>query len=208
MRIKDKETGEAYEVNGSYFDRKKCSDGRIYLKNLAGIDVPDISMRKFMTDYEPVAPTIIDFEPIAVSKLSGLEIADKDYVEGDKKYFTYDEAMEVQEKLKLTGWRLPTRKEWVLICEEFACGDDGDLHGQLLSERLRLGLNGWQYHEDQRVRSVGGYGYYWSSVASSATNARYLYFDAAYVYPSHSYYRAYGFSVRLVRDLHKEAQND
>lgn len=142
------------------------------------------------------------FFPIAVSELARVEIADRDYTEGGKKYFTFDKACAIEKKLN-NGWRLPTRKEWTLICEEFACGDDGCLSGQLLIDKLGLGLNGWQYHEDQQVRGVGALGLYWSSVADSATIARDLNFTTASVLPSYGDTRARGFSVRLVRDVEK-----
>ena len=46
--------------------------------------------------------------------------------------------------------------------------------------------------------SAGDYGYYWSSVASSSSNAYYLYFLSSIVRPSGNSYRFYGFSVRCV----------
>lgn len=137
-----------------------------------------------------------------ISKLANIEIASHDYSEGDKKYFTFDEACEIEEKLG-NGWRLPTRKEWVLICEEFACGEDGELNAGMLMDKLKLGLNGnvGPWASNQQVRNVGANGYYWSSVADSATYARGLDFNPANVYPSYGYGRAYGFSVRLVKDV-------
>lgn len=142
-----------------------------------------------------------------VSKLAGVEIATKDYTEGDKKLFTFDQACSIEKKLN-NGWRLPTRKEWVLICEEFTCGDDGNLDAQLLMDKLGLGLHGWQDDEDQQLRSVGSGGFYWSSVADSATYARNLDFNAANVYPSSSFNRGFGFSIRLVKDVAKELNNE
>lgn len=52
------------------------------------------------------------------SELAKVLIAPEDYVEDEKKYFTWEEACEIKDKLN-NGWRLPTRSEWVLICEEF-----------------------------------------------------------------------------------------
>ena len=47
-----------------------------------------------------------------------------------------------------------------------------------------------------------GYGYYWSStVATSGTNAYYLYFSSSELYPSGVHYRGFGFSVRCVAPL-------
>ncbi|MBR5835213.1 MAG: hypothetical protein IKY66_03520 [Bacteroidales bacterium] len=47
---------------------------------------------------------------------------------------------------------------------------------------------------------VGGYGYCWCAVPGSAANGRYLNFYSGYVYPLSSNHRAYGFSVRAVRE--------
>lgn len=210
MKVQEKETGKIYQVNGTYFDKQKCGDGRVYLADLEGRPVADTSLRELMLDYVPLADKVYLFSPIAESKLAGVEIADKDYTEGDKRHFTYDEAMKIQKKLKRTGWRLPTRKEWVLICEEFACGEDGELDAKMLMDKLKLGLNGYvsPWSSLQQVRDVGANGNFWSSAAAGGANARDLYFHPANVYPSDGSNRAYGFSVRLVRDLQKEKQND
>ena len=45
---------------------------------------------------------------------------------------------------------------------------------------------------------AGGYGYYWSSVGRSSSNANNLYFGSGFVYPSGYYGRYYGFSIRCV----------
>lgn len=142
---------------------------------------------------------VVDFDIVVTSKLAKVDVAATDYVEGDKKYFTFDEALEVQEKLKDTGWRLPTRSEWVLLCEEFG-QKDNQLDSEILQKNLRLEKLGW---EDGRgmTYSVGEEGNYWSSRPySSVTNSCGLYFNASDVYPSNYYYRWYGFPVRLVRD--------
>lgn len=148
-----------------------------------------------------IAPEIVfdSFDSVVVSHLANVMIADKDYSEGDKKYFTFDEACEIEKKLN-NGWRLPTRKEWVLICEEFACNDGGKLDSSMLMDKLKLGLNGYQEGAGG-IWDVGAHGLYWSSVADSATYARHLSFNPTNVYPSYGDNRAYGFSVRLVKDV-------
>ena len=45
---------------------------------------------------------------------------------------------------------------------------------------------------------VGYDGYYWSSVGRTSSGAYYLLFGSGDVYPSGSYYRYFGFSVRCV----------
>lgn len=142
-----------------------------------------------------------EFKPLIVSKLAEIEIADKDYTEGGKKYFTSEEALEVEKKMEGTGWRLPTRHEWVLICEEFANGENGVLSPELLEEKLGLGKHGRYNFEDSRLYYSGDYANYWSRSGESSTTAFRLVFSASYVYPSYNSPRYYGFSLRLVRDL-------
>lgn len=135
------------------------------------------------------------------SRLTNLIIAGEDYVEGDKKHFTYDEAMDIQRSLP-DGWRLPTRSEWALICEEFG-QKEGELDTNTLVNNLRLGRN--RYVNNGSLTSAGSNGYYWSSTAYSATYAYNLYFSSSNVNPSNSNNRRNGFSVRLVRrGLHAE----
>ena len=142
-----------------------------------------------------------DLAVIATSKLAGVEIAAEDYVEGDKRHFTWDEAIEAVEKLG-NGWRLPTRKEWSLICEEFGCDEDGRLSGGLLAKNLNLKANGWKDYNNGSLNYSGTYGYWWSSTASNTTNHYYLvYGTSSGLYSGYDDYRYYGFSVRCVRDV-------
>jgi len=141
-----------------------------------------------------------DFAVIATSKLAGVEIAAEDYVEGDKKHFTWDEAIEAVKKLG-NGWRLPTRKEWSLICEEFGCDEDGELSGGLLAKNLNLKANGWKDNNGS-LNDSGTYGYWWSSTAHRTTYRYFLYYNTSNGLNSGSgYYRDFGFSVRCVRDV-------
>lgn len=141
------------------------------------------------------------------SKLLPIEIATNDYweasdddndpavVNGEKRYFTWDEAMAI----KADGWRLPTRTEWMRLCIEF-----GEIHGDIdpdiLTEALGLGKNGYIYSGP--LRNAGYEGDYWTSTAGPSTSvAYYLYFDTGGVNPSNYGYRSLGFSARLVRDV-------
>lgn len=132
------------------------------------------------------------------SETAGLIIAPEDYTESDKKYFTWDEAMALDLP---DGWRLPTRHEWVLICEEFANGPDGRLEFPLLEKALGLKKNGYYDPEYEKVDNQGSNGHYWSATAySAATYAYSLSFDSSNVSPQGDSSKYYGFSVRLVKD--------
>ena len=57
------------------------------------------------------------------------------------------------------------------------------------------------YRNGSSVSSVGSYGGYWSSTAYYTSNAYYVDFYSGSLSPASNYYRYYGFSVRLVRDV-------
>lgn len=141
------------------------------------------------------------------SKLTGLIVAPGNVtkaIAGDigtevdgKMYLTYDEAMELETKLP-DGWRLPTRSEWVLLCEEFGQDENGELNGDVLAKNLDLSQNGW-LSEDGDSLSVGLLGYYWSSSikdSSFAYNLNFNSFSAA----TDNVYKRVGRSVRLVKE--------
>lgn len=133
------------------------------------------------------------------SKLANILIAPEDYIEGDKKHFTWDEAMEIEKKLN-NGWRLPSRHEMVLIAEEFSRNVETDeLEGKYLQKNLGLRLSG--YKSTSVLYNTGTYGFYWSRTASSTTFAYYLSFDSTNIYPAYLSNRYVGYSVRLVKDL-------
>lgn len=135
------------------------------------------------------------------SELAKVIIAPEDYVDGDKKYFTWDEAMALDLP---DGWRLPTRREWVLISEEFACCHDGELSADELIRNLKLNKNGWIDGRGQ-LHELDANGSYWSSVAySTATVAHGFDFGSDYLYPQYYYSKGFGFSVRLVKDMEEK----
>lgn len=141
---------------------------------------------------------------VAVSKLAKVEIADHDYIEGNKKHFSFDEALEIEKKLKSTGWRLPTRSEWVLICEEFGRNLEIDeLEGQWLQKNLGLALNGYINRYSSSPYGVGSYGFYWSRTAIDSNYAYLLGLSSSNANPASSNAKYLGFSVRCVKDLRK-----
>jgi hypothetical protein len=62
-----------------------------------------------------------------------------------------------------------------------------------------LNLNGHRDYADGSLYTVGSYGYYWSSTVNG-TNTWYLYFGSGNADMSDSYGRAFGFSVRCLKD--------
>ena len=139
----------------------------------------------------------LKLDPI-ISKSANILIASEDYVEGDKKHFTWDEAMKIGEKVG-DGWRLPTRHEWALICEEFG-QKDGKLDSDTLIKNIGVGSHGGL--DTSGLYTAGYGGYYWSATPHSIGNYAYnLYFYSGYLNPSNNDDRSYGFSVRLVKEI-------
>lgn len=136
---------------------------------------------------------------LTISKLANIQIADEDYHDGNKYLFTFEEALKVEESLKGMGWRLPTRSEWVLLCEEFG-QEVGKLASGMLCDKLKLKKRGYYYNSGS-LYGEGSYGHYWSRTVDSGAYAYSLEFNSSRVYPQIIYDRGNGFALRLVRDL-------
>lgn len=129
---------------------------------------------------------------------TGLIVAPEDYQEGDKKHFTYDEALEIEKKLN-NGWRLPTRSELVLLVEEFGQDAHGQLNTTTIMKNLKLTYTG---RVDNGSHGYTTNGYWWSRTAYDSNYAYYLYGYSSYVFPGTDYSTRYnGFAVRLVKEV-------
>lgn len=161
--------------------------------------------------------TAAEWEEKAIkSKLANLLIAPEDYYElvdnaegtEEKKHFTWKEAMALEEKIG-NGWRLPTRHEWALICEDFANDENGELSSEKLRKSLALSLSGF-VNEAGNLAGVGSFGRFWSRTAYDwgASNSRYfayyLSLNSSDVYPQLNDYQSGGFAVRMVKELPHE----
>ncbi|MDP2663993.1 MAG: FISUMP domain-containing protein [bacterium] len=92
------------------------------------------------------------------------------------------------------GWRVPTNAEW---SSEEATFSPQSLVGAYASP-LKLTAGGYRSRTNGSLLDVGTYGHYWSSVVSG-TSAWDLSFYSSDSYMGSSY-RAYGFSVRCLKD--------
>ena len=123
-------------------------------------------------------------------------------------YYTWEEAMAAAEQLG-NGWRLPPRDEFVQLDELGSTWDDerkgrwfGGNHDTDHKGSLFLPASGYRHVTTGALTSVGAGGWCWSSsYLAGNLNAGSLYFDTGYVYPLNSNNRAYGFSVRCVRNV-------
>lgn len=184
--------------------RKQSNAGNDMMKDKAQIKQ---LLKELLADEYGIKPLKLpEIKAHAKSELAGVEVAYDNYIENGKEYFTYEEALEVEQRLAPTGWRLPTRQEWVLICEEFATDKNGSLDSQRLISKTHLQKHG--VFDDNGMKMVTGNGYsgsYWSSTKNLETSYVYsLYFDKEEVkinYSSLPYNKKY--CIRLVRDVEK-----
>ena len=149
--------------------------------------------------------------PSASIELCGLlwdteNLAIGGYEKDGHHYYTWHEAMEAARSV---GKRLPTREEWEALCDLGSTWDDerkgrwfGGNHDSDHKGSLFLPAAGLRYSNSGELAGTSSYGYYWSSSPNYGGDnyAGILNFDSGYVYPPNSCYRAYGFSVRCVRD--------
>ena len=125
-------------------------------------------------------------------------------------YYTWQEAMEAARSV---GKRLPTQYEWVALCDLGSTWDDelkgrwfGGNHDSDHKGSLFLPIAGLSSSKGlgYRTKMIGTStsGYYWSSSPGygSSYYAVNLYFYSGNVSPMDSGSRAFGFSVRCVRD--------
>ena len=121
-------------------------------------------------------------------------------------YYTWHEAIEAARSV---GKRLPTREELKALYYLNSTWDEerkgrwfGGNHDSDHKGSLFLPAAGLLYSNSGELANTSSYGYYWSSSPNYGGDnyAGILNFDSGYVYPPNSCYRAYGFSVRCVRD--------
>ena len=95
------------------------------------------------------------------------------------------------------GYRIPTEPEWNTERLSWISNNAAGAYGS----PLKLPMAGLRLLESGRIETDGGYGRYWSSTISSA-NSNYLYFGSDYagVDPTEPEFRAFGFSVRCIKN--------
>ena len=121
-------------------------------------------------------------------------------------YYTWQEAIDAARSV---GKRLPTREELKALCDLGSTWDDerkgrwfGGNHDSDHKGSLFLPAAGLRNNNSGELAGASSNGYYWSSSPYYGGNsyAGSLYFYSGHVYPLLNSNRAYGFSVRCVRD--------
>ena len=114
---------------------------------------------------------------------------------GNEAYYTFDDTVNT------FGENLPSKEDWKELFENSAYRWNKKKMGYDVTgpngNSIFLPAAGSRYGVG--VDEVGGYGYYWSSPTDDERYAYYVHFGSDYLCPQGSYYRYYGFSVRLVR---------
>lgn len=141
---------------------------------------------------------IKDWKENAIDTGMGFKVAPADLKIDGKEYFTWDEAKEIEEKyLKPNGWRLPTVGEFVMLYGKYGIDEDGEDDVQAFCEALKMEKKGYK-DSNGYLYGQGSRGYWWSTAASSASNAYSLYMDSSYLVPQSNYSKADGFALRCV----------
>ena len=121
-------------------------------------------------------------------------------------YYTWQEAIDAARSV---GKRLPTREEWKALCDLGSTWDDerkgrwfGGNHDSDHKGSLFLPAAGLRNNNSGELANTSSCGYYWSSSPyyGGDNSAGNLYLGPGNVSPIHFSNRAYGFSVRCVRD--------
>ena len=94
-----------------------------------------------------------------------------------------------------TGWRIPTKTEWLNADANGAWANYNNTYASV----LKLHAAGYLYYTSGALNYRGSYGYCWSSTQYSSTNGYALYFSSSISDMSY-FNKAYGFSVRCIRD--------
>ena len=149
--------------------------------------------------------------PSASIELCGLlwdteNLAIGGYEKDGHHYYTWHEAMEAARSV---GKRLPTREEFRVLCNLNSTWDDerrgrwfrGN-HDSDHKGSLFLPAAGLRCYNSGELAYASSYGYYWSSSPGygGSNYAGSLYFYSGAVAPLNNSNRAFGFSVRCVRD--------
>ena len=105
---------------------------------------------------------------------------------GGNQYFTFDAAQIHANRL---GKRIPTKEQWETICKE----------SSLEELKRMLPLAGNRHHSSAAYNFQGSNGFYWAS-SPSGSYGYLVSLSATQVNHAHSNNRAYGFSVRCLKN--------
>lgn len=174
----------------SYFSEEEIKEIKERL-GLEDLPTADEVMRRRPKefDWEKAKENLIETE-------CGITLCRDDYFEGDKKHFTFDEALEIEKEAKKHGFRLPTRVDFEKLYAFYGIGEDGCNTPQRFIDELGFSYAGYYYGASEYY--VGSYGYYWSSSIYSTYYGYSLYFYSSNISPQYYTNKYYGFAVKFI----------
>lgn len=134
----------------------------------------------------------------------GITLCRDDYFEGDKKHFTFDEALKIEKEAKKHGFRLPTVVDFEKLYAFYGVDEKGEETPQRFIDELGFSYAG--YYNGASLSSVGSYGYYWSSSVYDTNYGYRLNFDSSGVSPQGARNKYNGFAVKFIYDPGKEGK--
>lgn len=185
MRLRNKKTGEIIEWENPL----QYKLGKEYH-----------SIKEFVEDWEDCKPEF-DWKKAKENLIEtdcGITLCRDDYTEGDKKHFTFDEALEIEKEAKKHGFRLPTVVDFEKLYAFYGLGEDGKDTPQRFKDEL--GFTDAAQRRTIVVASVGTYGYYWSSSIYSTDYSYILLFNTSNVSPQDYDGKYFGFAVKFIYD--------
>ncbi len=99
------------------------------------------------------------------------------------------------------GYHVPTAYEWKIACDTISgtsCANNSTTVTNMQA-KLRLPFAGYRNRNTGYYFNQSTYAYYWSS-SPNTTNGYDLYFSTSYIHPANINYRAFGFSVRCIKN--------
>lgn len=128
----------------------------------------------------------------------GITLCRQDYFESGKKYFTFDEALEVEREAKKHGFRLPTVQDFEKLYAYYGVDKDGNDTPQRFVDELGFSYSGYWNGTASSASRLGSYGYYWSSPVYDTSNGYALLFGSSAVYPQYYGVKYYGLTVKFI----------
>ncbi len=172
----------------SYFSEEEINEIR---ERLGVGDGTKPETQKGCFDWEAAKNNLIETE-------CGINLCREDYFEGDKKHFTFDEALEIEKEAKKHGFRLPTVVDFEKLYAFYGLGEDGEDKPQKLVDELGFTYAG--FYNGATLYYVGTYGLYWSSSIYNTYSSYNLSFDTSNVGPQNLNSKLSGLAVKFVYD--------
>lgn len=95
-----------------------------------------------------------------------------------------------------SDWRLPTEEDWDSVLDAEGITDNATAY----ASNLKIPAGGWRATNSPAIASAGTSSWYWSSKASGSNGAKGIWIQSSSVRKSYEDARAYGTSVRCVKD--------